>query len=107
MRTRQPAGRHNRIAGRPLQGDAPLAMGRAGHGLQRGGEELAQTHFAPVAARTAARPAARRRRDRLKGTRVVPETGNEVAALGEEPADDFAAGVVGIGDEQHRFGQAQ
>ena len=38
---------------------------------------------------------------------VLLEPGNQVAALVEQSGDDFATGVIGGGDQEHRLGQPQ
>ena len=103
----KPAGRPpEQIAADILQGDVPVVVDRTRHRLQGAGEKIAQPDFCAVAFRPAA-PGAPRARRRGVGAGIFLEPGNEVAAPVEQSDDDLAAGVVGIGNQQHRFGELQ
>lgn len=99
-------GTPQKITRSPLQDDVAFAVGGTGHGLEGRSEKIAQTQLATVQARTAAAAAAGGR-DRFESASVVPDPGNQMAILGEESADDFAAGVVRIGDQEDRLGEVQ
>lgn len=94
------------IAGGPLQGDVGLAVSGTGHRLKDRIEELTQANLPTVNQRTSAHAATGRRRP-LEGASVFADAGNELTARGEEPPDDFAAGIIRVGDQEHRLGQLQ
>ena len=76
------------------------------HGLKWLFEQSAQTQLAAIEP-WAAPPSPGIGNDSLEGAGIVLAPGNEVSAPLEEPADDFAAGVIGVGDQEHGLGQLQ
>ena len=46
-------------------------------------------------------------RRELEGAGVAFDPGNEVAAAREESPDNFATGVIGVGDQQDGLGQVE
>ena len=83
-----------------------LVVDRAGHGREGPGEKIAQPDFGPVKFGAAAARAPGADRHGVSAG-VFLEPGNQVAAPVEQSGDDFAAGVIGIGDQEHRLRQLQ
>src|ERR1017187_8755107 len=76
------------------------------HAMENSREQIAKAQFGGIeAGPTPAAPGFGRRG--LEGAGVPFDPGNEAAAAHEETTDYFAAGVVGVGDEQHGLGQLQ
>src|ERR1700678_3604783 len=99
-------GAPEQIARDPLQPDTLLAVGGALHGFQGEVEETSQAHLASVEPGTPpVSPGVCG--DGIEGAGVALAPGNEVAAPLEESLYHLAAGVIGVGDQEHGLGQLQ
>jgi len=98
-------GAPEQIARGPPHADTLFAVSGALHGLKWLFEQSAQTQLAAIEPWAAPPSPGIGHNDSLESAGVVFAPGNEVAAPFEEPADDLAAGVIGVGDQEHGLGQ--
>ena len=104
-------GRHNRSAAPEAEDHTLLTIDGAGRLLELVG--LFQQHgdldLLPVFCGPAAgpRPVRRRGRRREESYAVAFDPRDQVVSLGQQPANYFAAGIVGVGHEVERLLQSQ
>ena len=104
-------GAPQQVGGPEPEGHTLLAIDGAGRLLEAGGifEQGCELDLLPILCGSAlgARPVRRRGRRREESYAVAFDARDQVVSVGQQPANYFAAGIVGVGHEVERLIQSQ